>query len=118
MNDNSLEGVPGAAFSYDGPAELLPRITAALDRVIDPELALSIVDLGLVYGVTVLPDAAQVQMTMTSAACPVAGVIMEDVEFELSRVLPAQCDVEVELCWEPPWSPERMSQGAKRFMQW
>ena len=46
------------------------------------------------------------------------GRLIEDVEFELSRVLPAQCDVEVELCWEPPWSPERMSQGAKRFMQW
>ena len=117
--DTPAPDAPSAPpFPYDGPPGLLPQIIAALERVIDPEVALSIADLGLVYGITVTPDKAHVLMTMTSAACPVADVIVDDIDLELSRVLPAGCDIEVELCWEPPWSPERMSPGAKHFMQW
>lgn len=87
-------------------------------RVVDPELALSIVDLGLIYGVTIDAGQAQVRMTMTSAACPVAALIVEAVEAELDRVLPASCVIDVELCWEPAWTPDRLSQRARRFMQW
>lgn len=103
-------------FPYQGPPELLPAVLAALHQVVDPEVALSIVDLGLVYGVEIGEDKAKVRMTMTSAACPVTDVIMADVETELERVLPGGSWVEVELVWDPFWTPEMMSERARRFM--
>ena len=94
------------------------RVIAALTRVVDPEVALSIVDLGLIHAVTITDRDARVRMTMTSAACPVTDLIVEEVESELDRVLPAGCAIDVELCWEPPWAPDQMSERARRFMQW
>jgi metal-sulfur cluster biosynthetic enzyme len=105
-------------FPYEGPDELRQPIVDALIRVVDPEVALSIVDLGLVYGVTVDPGAAHVRMTMTSAACPVADLILDDVQHELERVLPPGCAIDASLCWEPPWAPDMMSERARRFMGW
>lgn len=105
-------------FPYDGPASLREPVVRALSRVIDPEVALSIVDVGLVYGVTVAPRSAQVRMTMTSAACPVADVIVDDVALELERVLPGDCELDVELCWEPAWTPECMSERGRLLMGW
>lgn len=105
-------------FPYAGPPALCGPVVAALKRVVDPEVALSIVDVGLVYGVTITPETARVRLTMTSAACPVADLIIEEVEQELDRVLPAGCSIEVALCWEPPWTPDMMSESARRFMAW
>jgi metal-sulfur cluster biosynthetic enzyme len=105
-------------FPYQGPPDLQQPVINALAQVVDPEIALSIVDVGLVYGVEIDADKARVRMTMTSAACPVADVIVEEVENELDRVLPAGCAIEVELCWEPPWTPDMMSGRARRFMGW
>jgi metal-sulfur cluster biosynthetic enzyme len=105
-------------FPYDGRADLQAPVAAALTRVVDPEVALSIVDVGLIYGVRIDERQAQVRLTMTSAACPVADLIIEEVEDELDRVLPAGCALEVELCWEPPWTPDMMSERARRFMGW
>ena len=105
-------------FAYEGPPELRQPVVNALTRVVDPEVALSIVDVGLIYGVTVTTDRAQVRMTMTSPACPVTDLIVEEVETELDRVLPAGCAIDVELSWEPAWTPDRMSERAKRFMRW
>lgn len=105
-------------FPYEGPADLQQPVVDALTRVVDPEVSLSIVDLGLIYGVTVTADTAQVRMTMTSAACPVTELIVEEVEQELDRVLPTGYAIDVELCWEPAWTSDRMSERAKRFMRW
>ncbi len=105
-------------FPYEGPPELRGPMTAALRRVVDPELSMSIVDVGLVYGVVITQDLARVQVTMTSAACPVADVIIDEIETELDRVVPAGLLIQVELVWEPEWTPERMSESAKRFMGW
>ena len=105
-------------FPYDGPADLLPAIVSALEKVIDPEVALNIVDVGLVYGVQVDDRQAQVRVTMTSAACPVADVIIDDIWCELSRVVPETLQIDVELVWEPPWTPDRMTDRAKRTMGW
>lgn len=107
-----------AAFPYTGPPELRPGIEAALQRVVDPEVALSIVDVGLVYGVAVTPERLHVLVTMTSAACPVVDVILEDIENELDTVAPQGMVIAVELVWEPPWSTDRMSEQAKEFMGW
>lgn len=107
------------AYPYTGPAELAGPIHAALRRVVDPEVAMSIVDVGLVYGVALVDQRdLHVQVTMTSAACPVADVIVEDIERELDRAVPADWVIRVQLVWEPPWTPERMSDAAKEFMGW
>lgn len=105
-------------YPYEGPDELRQPILAALHRVVDPEVAMSIVDVGLVYGVAVLPDRVDLRLTMTSAACPVADVIVDDACAELDRVVPQGLPVNVELVWEPPWTTDRMSDRAKAFMGW
>lgn len=109
---------PSAPYPYEGPDDLRAPVLAALTQVVDPEVALSIVDVGLIYGVTITPERAHVRLTMTSAACPVTDLIVEEVEHELDRVLPPACLIEVDLCWEPPWTPAMMSERARRFMQW
>jgi len=105
-------------FPYEGPEELRQPIIDALKRVVDPEVALNIVDVGLIYGVTVTEGMVQADVTMTSAACPVTDVIVGDIERELDAVMPPDLLVHVELVWFPPWTPDRMSLSAKRFMGW
>lgn len=105
-------------YPYSGPEELREPILAALYRVVDPEVAMSIVSVGLVYGVTVTPQRLHVVMTMTSAACPVIDVILDDVDSELAAIAPAGMAVDIELVWEPPWTTDRMSTSAKAFMGW
>jgi metal-sulfur cluster biosynthetic enzyme len=113
-NDTAAE----AAFPYDGPAEWRSPITRALQRVMDPEVAMTIVDVGLVYGILFEPGRLHAQVTMTSAACPVTDLILEEVEAELERVVPAGTEIDVELVWDPAWTTERMSPRAKAFMGW
>jgi metal-sulfur cluster biosynthetic enzyme len=108
----------GDPYPFAGPAELQPLIERALRRVTDPEIAMSIVDVGLVYGVEADERQVRVLVTMTSAACPVVEVIIDDIWHELSRVLPESLAIDVELVWEPPWMPARMSDRAKRIMGW
>jgi metal-sulfur cluster biosynthetic enzyme len=105
-------------FEYEGDPAFAPRIHAALKRVIDPEMALGIVSLGLVYSVRVAADRVHVRMTMTSAACPVAEMIIADTADAIGSAMGDGRPVEVELCWEPPWDPGRMSTGARAAMGW
>jgi metal-sulfur cluster biosynthetic enzyme len=110
--------MPEAPFPYQGPEDLQVPVVAALRRVVDPEMALNIVDVGLVYGVSVADGCVHLRLTMTSVACPVIDLILEDVETELDRSLPAEWLIQVELVWQPPWSSDRMSASAKQFMGW
>lgn len=105
-------------YPYQGPEALRQPIQAALRRVVDPEVAMSVVDVGLVYGVAAGPECVKVLMTMTSAACPVVDVIIDDACMELDRVVPDGMRIDVELVWEPSWTPDRMSDQAKTFMGW
>jgi metal-sulfur cluster biosynthetic enzyme len=114
----SAETASAAPYPYAGPQALQRPIEAALRRVVDPEVALSIVDVGLVYGVTVTGERLHVRVTMTSAACPVVDVILDDIEHELDGVAPEGMHIAVELVWEPAWTTERMSERAKTFMGW
>jgi metal-sulfur cluster biosynthetic enzyme len=116
--DDELTPGANARYPYSGPPELKAPIEAALRQVVDPEVALTIVDVGLVYGVTVTDKQVHVLMTMTSAACPVTDVILADVETELDGVVPVDFKIQVELVWEPPWTTDRMSLRAKAFMGW
>ena len=77
----------GARYPYDGPADRFEAIDAALREVVDPEIGLSVVEIGLVYGVTLRGDAAEIRLTTTSAACPVAETLADDVAEALGRVL-------------------------------
>ncbi|MCE4553510.1 metal-sulfur cluster assembly factor [Roseateles cellulosilyticus] len=105
-------------YPFTGPDDLYAPILHGLRRVVDPEVAMSIVDVGLVYGVDVTSDRLRVRLTMTSAACPVVDVIMDDVGREMDKVVPAETAIDVELVWEPPWTTDLMSARAKAFMGW
>jgi metal-sulfur cluster biosynthetic enzyme len=105
-------------YLYEGPEALRAPIEQALRRVVDPEVALTIVDVGLVYGVSVTPASVQVTMTMTSAACPVTDLILDEVGAELDGIAPPGAAVDVHLVWEPAWTPERLSPRARLFMGW
>lgn len=107
-----------AAYPYVGPQAMRRPIEQALMRVIDPEVAMTIVDVGLVYGVTLTDQRLHAVITMTSAACPVTDIILEEVQAELERVAPQGTEVDVELVWDPPWNTDRMSPRAKAFMGW
>jgi len=118
-DDTSAPGwAPAFPFPYQGPEELRQPVLEALCRVVDPEVAMHIVDVGLVYGITISEGMLHAEVTMTSAACPVADVIVADIERELEAVVPENLLVHVELVWFPPWTPDRMSPSAKRFMGW
>ena len=107
-----------APYPYSGPDGLREPILAALHRVVDPEVAMTIIDLGLVRGVTVTPERLHVLLTMTSAACPVIDIIVDDVCSELERIAAQPMQIDVELVWQPPWSADRMSPRARAFMGW
>jgi len=93
------------------------QILEKLSLVIDPELGLNIVDLGLIYEVKVLPEReggrrnAEVTMTLTTPACPLANYLLAEVEAKLNEIPDA--DIEVRVVFDPPWSPGRMSEKAK-----
>jgi metal-sulfur cluster biosynthetic enzyme len=84
--------------------------------VYDPEIPASIVELGLVYEVSATPveggHAVQVRMTLTAPACGVGPILVEDVKSKLLGV-PGVTDAEVELVFDPPWDPSRMSDAAR-----
>ena len=105
-------------FEFSGDPELRDRLTRALHRVIDPEMALDVVELGLVYSVQAGPEGAHVRVTMTSAACPVAEFIVDEIGHELRAELGDTAPVDVDLVWDPPWTPERMSESARATMGW
>jgi|JI10StandDraft_1071094.scaffolds.fasta_scaffold252909_2 metal-sulfur cluster biosynthetic enzyme len=88
-----------------------------LRDVIDPEVGLNIVDLGLVYGVDAVGGALQVQLTMTTPACPLGEQIQRDAEARL-RTVAGVDDVTVELVWEPAWTPDRISPLGKQLLGW
>jgi FeS assembly SUF system protein len=94
-------------------AQLEEHIVEMLKTVYDPEIPVDIYELGLVYDIEVSPEgAAAIQMTLTSPACPVAGSLPEEVRSRVNGI-PGIEEVRVDLVWDPPWSPERMSEAAK-----
>jgi metal-sulfur cluster biosynthetic enzyme len=93
-------------------------VREALRAIDDPEAGMNIVDLGLVYGVTVEQARVQVDVTMTSAACPMADLIVDQVRDVVTAMVPAQTSVDVRLVWDPPWTPERMTGIAREHFGW
>ncbi len=88
------------------------RIIDALRQVVDPELGLNIVDLGLIYGVRVDDDGvAHIELTMTTPGCPVQGYVEDAIRQELAAL--GLAGVTIEVVWSPAWSPDFMSTAAR-----
>ena len=90
-------------------------VLEALKDVVDPELGINVVDLGLVYGV-VIDDAstATVDMTLTSAACPLTDVIEDQMRSALSEVVP---DFRINWVWMPPWGPDKITDDGREMLR-
>ena len=89
-------------------------IRDALRQVIDPELGINIVDLGLVYAIEIDGARVRVVMTMTSPACPLGDYLKDLVDSTVKWRVREVEDVEIALVWEPPWNPDMMSDEAKQ----
>ena len=102
----------------DKPTVTEDAAREALKGVEDPEAGMNIVDLGLVYAIRCEPGRVRVDMTMTSPACPAAPYLVDVATAALRNVAPEGTDVQVELVWEPPWTPDRMSPEAQAKFGW
>ncbi|MBI4758742.1 MAG: metal-sulfur cluster assembly factor [Chloroflexi bacterium] len=93
------------------------QVMAALRGVEDPELGLNVVDLGLIYNVDIVNDNVKVEMTLTTPGCPLHDSIGRGAQAAVAKV-PGVKTAEVRLVWDPPWSPSRMSDAAKKALGW
>jgi metal-sulfur cluster biosynthetic enzyme len=140
MTENSTELAPGLAETAEpagtaGPAETAGQAQAAetgggptagsgpeiedvleaLRDVVDPELGVNVVDLGLVYGVAVESDrSATIDMTLTSAACPLTDVIEDQTQVALDGLVP---DFRINWVWLPPWGPEKITEDGREQLR-
>lgn len=94
------------------------EVQAALRSVIDPEVGMNIVDLGLVYSVEISPHKLHVDLTMTTPACPMGEMILDDARRALADLAPTGVEIELNLVWEPPWSADKMSEHARKHFGW
>ncbi len=107
----------GAPSARSAPAAATPdAVLAALAEVTDPEWPVSIVDMGLVYGVAVQGGTVTVTLTFTATACPCMEMIQEDIQERLRR-LPGVEDVTIVVSWDPPWTKDRLTERARRELQ-
>ncbi len=123
----SLFGALGAMFGDPPPTEIgtppeavepgseLEQVRDALRGVIDPELGINIVDLGLVYGLSIDASRVSVVMTMTSPACPLGGVIKSEARAAIRQLFPGH-EVETHLVWQPPWTSDRITQAGREML--
>lgn len=88
------------------------RALEALEQVIDPELGVDVVDLGLIYDVAIDNGVCTVTMTLTIMGCPLSDMLSEDIDGVLSR-MPEVNEVKINLVWEPAWSVDNLSRQAK-----
>jgi metal-sulfur cluster biosynthetic enzyme len=93
-------------------------VREALRQVDDPEAGMNIVELGLVYGVDVSEDAVRVDMTMTTAACPMTDMITDQARNVVAAIVPEGTVVDIRLVWDPPWTPDKMTGIAKEHFGW
>ncbi|MET8144265.1 metal-sulfur cluster assembly factor [Sphaerisporangium sp. NPDC005288] len=110
-----VETPTGTVTGFDGEASL-EEVLEALRDVVDPELGVNVVDLGLVYGVNLdegepgAPPVATIDMTLTSAACPLTDVIEEQAHSALEGMV---SDVKINWVWLPPWGPDKITDDGR-----
>jgi len=98
------------------PADPLAASWAALDEVLDPEIPISLVDLGLIYGMELADGVLTIQLTFTATACPCMEFIREDITDRLQGE-PWVDGVELVEVWDPPWTNERITQKGRRMLK-
>jgi metal-sulfur cluster biosynthetic enzyme len=108
--------VDGGATTDEDP-QLIEDIEEALRDVVDPELGINIVDLGLVYDLHVADDVATIDMTLTSAACPLTEMIEEQVSAALVGEAGLVTDFRINWVWLPPWGPEKITEDGREQMR-
>jgi probable FeS assembly SUF system protein SufT len=117
--DMSSESSSGDAAPRS-EAELRDEVWAALKTCFDPEIPVNIVDLGLVYGLSISPagDArhrVEVQMTLTAQGCGMGGAIAADAQVKIERIAGVS-EARVDVVWDPPWTPEKISEEGKAVL--
>ncbi len=93
-----------------------PDVLEALKGVNDPELGVNIVDLGLVYRAEHGPEGIEVALTLSTPSCPLGEMIIEEVREALENRFAHLPSIQVDLVWDPPWTPDRMSDAARRIL--
>ena len=98
-----------------GSSPEIEDLLEAMRDVVDPELGVNVVDLGLVYGVSIDADrVATVDMTLTSAACPLTGVIEDQTQMALEDLVSA---FKINWVWMPPWGPEKITEDGREQLR-
>ena len=110
--DGFLNAAPPALASGEPGGDVYEGVIAALKDIFDPEIPVNIYELGLIYGVEVDEGHVKVDMTLTTPNCPVAETMPTEVELRIGAV-PGVGVVDVNLVWDPPWDPGKMSDEAR-----
>lgn len=107
-----------APMSLEAELPSQEAVREALRSVDDPEVGMNIVDLGLVYRIDVAPGRVHVEMTMTTPSCPLGDLLTENAHRAVGAVVPDGVEIDIELVWDPPWTPDRMSETARQTFGW
>lgn len=108
--------VPDLSATEISPPEIQSQIIAALKTVLDPEVGVNVYDLGLIYGIEVAANRVTITMTMTSAACPMHNLLSQLADKAVYEGLEGKYEVEVNIVFEPAWTPDLMSEDARRIL--
>ncbi len=92
------------------------KVRELLENVMDPELNISVVDLGLIYEIKVEKEHVYIKMTLTTIGCPLFNIIEQEIKNKLSELNINQENVKIELTFDPPWTMEKMSEKAKAML--
>ena len=115
IDHGELPEVPEATGAPTGSVTTLEDVTEAMKDVVDPELGINVVDLGLVYGVHLDGDTnAVIDMTLTSAACPLTDVIQDQTNTALEGMVN---DVAINWVWMPPWGPDKITEDGREQLR-
>lgn len=110
-SDENLAGIPQEATLVQPTVEIVEE---AMKDVIDPELGINVVDLGLVYDIHLEGDEAVIDMTLTSAACPLTDVLEDQTMKALQGIVRSS---RINWVWLPPWGPERITSDGREMLQ-
>jgi metal-sulfur cluster biosynthetic enzyme len=120
--ESSEDVVRGAAGMPEPPAQRaedpsIDDLEEAMRDVVDPELGINVVDLGLVYGIQAESGVATIDMTLTSAACPLTDVIEEQTRAALTGGAGLVDDIQITWVWMPPWGPEKITEDGREQLR-
>ncbi|MCC7448564.1 MAG: metal-sulfur cluster assembly factor [Anaerolineae bacterium] len=105
-------------MSVETMQDIRDQVRSALRWVIDPELGINVVDLGLIYDIDVQDDVVRVDMTMTTPACPLNAYLSSSADTMIRNLVPDVQAVDINLVWEPPWNPTMMTDAAREMLGW